>query len=172
MVITCVTLTCIAYLALAERYSAQKLQTVVKNSQFPVFQIPFPAVGICTHNRINWQKIEQAKAEYLPSSADKSLVQIFTNFVERMETLKFGHFVEFKDMEDVNLEILDNIDVASLAKFLAIKCEDIIVNGSCYWRKMPFQCCTRFILERTEYGYCLVFNSELSGESSYIKVRN
>ncbi|KAI8123237.1 Pickpocket protein 19 [Lucilia cuprina] len=169
LVITCVTLACISYLILAERYSAQKLQTVVENSQFPVFQIPFPAVAICTHNRVNWEKFEAAKAEFLPPSADKALVEVFTNFVERMETLRFGKFNTFEDMQDINLEALDSIDVTKLAKFLAIRCEDIMVNETCYWRKMRFQCCSRFIMERTEYGMCLVFNSELSKESEVIQ---
>ncbi|KAM7361117.1 pickpocket 20 [Cochliomyia hominivorax] len=166
LVITCVTLVCIAYLILAERYSAKKLQTVVENSQFPVFQVPFPAVGVCTHNRINWQKFEQAKAKFLPPTADKALLEVFTNFVERMETLRFGHFEAFKEMQDVNLEALDFIDVTKLARFMAITCEDIMANNTCYWRKMSFECCSRFILERTEYGDCLVFNSELSPESA------
>lgn len=170
LVITCVTLACIAYLILAERYSAKKLQTVVENSQYPVFQIPFPAVAVCTHNRINWAKFEQAKAKFLPPSADKTVLEVFTNFVERMETLRFGRFDTFKEMQDINLEALDSIDVSKLARFMAIRCEDIMVNETCYWRKMKFQCCSRFILERTEYGDCLVFNSELSRESAVIQV--
>lgn len=169
LVITCVTLACIAYLILAERYSAKKLQTVVENSQFPVFKIPFPAVGVCTHNRINWGKFEEAKTKFLPKSADKSVLEVFTTFVERMETLRFGHFDAFKEMQDINLEAIDSIDVSALARFLAIRCEDLMINDTCYWRKVPFQCCSRFILERTEYGNCLVFNSELSPESQVMQ---
>ncbi|XP_075163743.1 pickpocket 20 [Haematobia irritans] len=169
LVITSVTLTCIAYGMLSERYSAQKLQTVVENSQYPVFQIPFPAVGVCPNNRINWRKFEAAKAEFLPQAAEPNLIEVFTTFVERMESLSFGQFESFAEMDDINLELLDDIDVSNLTKFMSLRCEDIFVNGECSWRRVPFNCCSFFIMERTELGYCFVFNSVVSPESLVLK---
>uniref|UniRef100_A0A1I8P754 Pickpocket protein 19-like n=1 Tax=Stomoxys calcitrans TaxID=35570 RepID=A0A1I8P754_STOCA len=169
LVITCVALTCIAYGMLAERYSAQKLQTVVDNSQYPVFQIPFPAVGVCPNNRINWNKFEAAKAEFLPRPAEPNVVEVFTTFVERMESLVFGQFESFAEMDDINLELLDDIDVSNLTKFMSLRCEDIFVNGTCSWRRVAFDCCSFFIMERTELGYCFVFNSIMTPESLALK---
>lgn len=170
LVITCVTLTCIAYGILAERYSAQKLQTVVENSQYPVFQIPFPAVAVCPNNRINWKRFEEAKAIFLPPSPDENLVEVFTTFVERMESFSFGKFSSFSDMDDINLELMDGIDIYNLTYFMTMRCEEIFINGECMWRRVPFNCCNLFIIERTELGFCFVFNSILAPDSRALKV--
>uniref|UniRef100_A0A1I8M9E3 Amiloride-sensitive sodium channel n=1 Tax=Musca domestica TaxID=7370 RepID=A0A1I8M9E3_MUSDO len=172
LVITCVTLTCIAYGMLAERYSAQKLQTVVENSQYPVYQIPFPAVGVCPNNHINWNRFEAAKATFLPPNADHNVVEVFTSFVGSMESLAFGQFDSFAEMDDVNLELLDGIDITNLTQFMTIRCEDIFVKGNCYWRRVPFDCCSMFVVEKTEHGYCFVFNSILSKASQQLKEKH
>ncbi|XP_073821470.1 pickpocket 20 [Musca autumnalis] len=172
LVITCVTLTCIAYGMLAERYSAQKLQTVVENSQYPVYQIPFPAVGVCPNNHINWGRFEAAKSTFLPANADHNVAEVFTTFVGNMESLAFGQFHSFAEMDDVNLELLDGIDVTNLTHFMSIRCEDIFVKGQCFWRRVPFNCCSMFIMEKTEHGFCFVFNSILSPESKQLREKN
>ncbi|XP_030370431.1 pickpocket protein 19-like, partial [Scaptodrosophila lebanonensis] len=172
LLIVSLTLCCIFYLLLSERFYAQKLETVVEDPQYPVFYVKFPAVGVCADNRINWSKLEAAKAQFLPQNASTKVEDIFTLLVSRMETLRFGDFQYSEtEMEDLNLEVLDFINITSLALFLTLRCEDIIVPKTCEWRRAPFNCCDFFILEKTEYGFCLVFNSELSPTSRDIKAR-
>ncbi|XP_068155132.1 pickpocket protein 19 [Drosophila tropicalis] len=160
------------YLLLSERYVAQKLQTVVEDPQYPVFIVQFPAVGVCTDNRINWSKLEAAKTKFLPVNASGELVEAFTKLVMRMETLRFGNYLQtLVQLEDDNLEVMDFVNITDLALFLTLRCEDLLVTGSCKWRHATFNCCEFFVLEKTEYGYCLVFNSELSPRSKEIRTR-
>lgn len=172
LLITSVTLCCSFYLLVAERYGTQKLQTVIEDSQYPVFHVQFPAVGVCTDNRINWSKLEAAKAQFLPVNASEDIVEAFGTLLRYMETLRFDNF-EFStsEMEDTNLEIVDFIPLTPLANFLALHCEDILVPGSCKWRQTSFNCCDYFMMEKTEHGFCLVFNSELSFGSQAILER-
>ncbi|XP_064535143.1 pickpocket protein 19 [Drosophila montana] len=172
LLIISVTLCCSFYMLLSERYGAQKLQTVIDDSQYPVFYVQFPAVGVCTDNRINWSKLNAAKAQFLPVNATEDVVEVFTTLVTYLETLRFANFeYSTSEMEDEHLEILDFINISALAHFLTIRCEDILVPGSCKWRQSSFNCCDYFVLEKTEYGFCLVFNSELSDRSKEIKKR-
>lgn len=172
LLIISVTLCCSFYMLLSERYGAQKLQTVIDDSQYPVFYVQFPAVGVCTDNRINWSKLDAAKAQFLPVNASEDVVEVFTTLVTYLETLRFANFeYSTSEMEDEHLEILDFINLSALAHFLTLRCEDILVPGSCKWRQSSFNCCDYFVLERTEYGFCLVFNSELSDRSKEIKKR-
>ncbi|EDV92699.1 GH18687 [Drosophila grimshawi] len=172
LLIVSVTLCCSFYLLLSERFGAQKLQTVIENPQYPVFYVHFPAVGVCTDNRINWSKVDAAKAQFLPANSSEELVEGFTKLIAYLETLRFDNFkYSVSELEDQNLEALDFINLSSLVHFLTLGCEDILVSGSCMWRQTVFNCCDYFVLEKTEYGLCLVFNSELSDQSHEIRKR-
>ncbi|XP_034488709.1 pickpocket protein 19 [Drosophila innubila] len=172
LLVISVTLCCSFYLLLSERYGAQKLQTVIDDPQYPVFFVQFPAVGVCTDNRINWSKLEEAKTEFLPANSSVELVKGFTTLVKYMETLRFDNFkYSNSELEDHNFEALEFVNISSLAEFLALRCEDIIEPSSCMWRQSNFNCCEYFVLEKTEYGLCLVFNSELSDQSVLLKKR-
>ncbi|KMZ06632.1 pickpocket protein 19 [Drosophila simulans] len=158
------------YLLLSERFVSQKLQTVVHDPQYPVFLVQFPAVGICTDNRINWNKLEAAKELFLPTNASVELVESFTVLVTRMETLRFGSYLSsLAQLEDDNLEAVGFVNLTELAMFMTLQCEDIMVPKSCLWRSSSFNCCEYFVLEKTEFGFCLVFNSEVSPRSKAIK---
>ncbi|XP_017858756.1 PREDICTED: pickpocket protein 19 [Drosophila arizonae] len=172
LLVTSVTLCCSFYMLLSERYGAQKLQTVIEDSQYPVFHVQFPAVGVCTENRVNWSKLEAAKAQFLPANASEDVVEAFVTLVKYMTMLRFDNF-EFStsEMEDTNFEIVDFVSLISLANFLVLRCEDILVPDSCQWRQTSFNCCDYFLLEKTEYGLCLVFNSELSYRSQMLVKR-
>lgn len=149
---------------------SQKLQTVVHDPQYPVFLVQFPAVGICTDNRINWSKLEAAKKEFLPVNSSVQLVESFTVLVARLETLRFGSYMaSLSQLEDDNLEAVDFVNITELAMFLSVRCEEILVPKSCLWRGSAFNCCEYFVPEKTEFGFCLVFNSEVSPRSKAIR---
>ncbi|XP_017083077.1 pickpocket protein 19 [Drosophila eugracilis] len=170
LLIISIGLSCFFYLLLSERFVSQKLQTVVHDPQYPVFLVQFPAVGVCTDNRINWSKLEAAKEQFLPTNSSVELVESFTVLVSRLETLRFGSYLaNLAQLEDDNLEAVGFVNLTELAIFLTLKCEDIIVTHSCLWRSSSFNCCEYFVLEKTEFGFCLVFNSEISPRSKAIR---
>ncbi|KAI8046465.1 pickpocket protein 19 [Drosophila gunungcola] len=172
LLIISVGLSCFFYLLLSERFVTQKLQTVVHDPQYPVFLVQFPAVGICTDNRIDWTKLEAAKEKFLPVNSSVELVESFTILVARLETLRFGiYMASLSQLEDDNLEAVGFVNLTELSMFLTIRCEDIMVSNSCLWRSSPFNCCEYFMTEKTEFGFCLVFNSEISPLSKEIRQR-
>nr|XP_044251551.1 pickpocket protein 19 isoform X2 [Drosophila takahashii] len=170
LLIISVALSCFFYLLLSERFVSQKLQTVVHDPQYPVFLVQFPAVGICTDNRINWSKLEAAKEKFLPANSSGELVESFTTLVSRLETLRFGSYMaSLAQLEDDNLEAVGFVNLTDLAIFMTLQCEDILVTHSCLWRSSSFNCCEYFVMEKTEFGFCLVFNSEISPRSKAIR---
>ncbi|KAH8355900.1 hypothetical protein KR200_001468 [Drosophila serrata] len=170
LLIISVGLSCFFYLLLSERFVSQKLQTVVHDPQYPVFLVQFPAVGICADNRINWSKLEAAKEEFLPVNSSVELVESFTVLVSRLETLRFGSFMaSLAQLDDDNLEAVNFVNLTELAMFLTLRCEEILVPKSCLWRGSAFDCCEFFVPEKTEFGVCLIFNSELSPRSKAIR---
>ncbi|ALC46191.1 ppk20 [Drosophila busckii] len=172
LLVISVTLCCSFFMLLSERYNAQKLQTVIEDPQYPVFYVEFPAVAVCTENRINWSKLEAAKTQFLPVNASEELVTTFTELIILLETLRFNSFENnMSELEDLNLEALDFINLIDLVHFMALRCEDILLPGSCTWNFKQFKCCDYFMLEKTEYGLCLVYNSETSFASQAIKQR-
>lgn len=170
LLVISVSLCCSFYMLLSERYGDKKLQTVIEDPQYPVFHVQFPAVAVCTDNRINWSKLEEAKAEFLPANSSQELIKVFTALVGYLETLRFDNFkYSNSELEDYNLEAVDFVNITKLANFLSLRCEDIVEPESCRWRHAYFNCCDYFITEKTEYGLCLVFNSVLSEQSQKIR---
>jgi len=87
-----------------------------------------------------------------------------------METLRFGSFLANNaQLEDDNLDQVDFVNLTELAMFLTLQCKDILVTDSCLWRSSSFNCCDYFVMEKTEFGFCLVFNSEISPLSKAIR---
>lgn len=170
LLVISVTLCCSFYMLLSDRYGDKKLQTVIEDPQYPVFHVQFPAVAVCTDNRINWSKLEEAKAQFLPANSSQELIHVFTELVGYLETLRFDNFkYSNSELEDHNLEAVDFVNITTLAHFLSLRCEDILDPGSCVWRHSYFNCCDYFVTEKTEYGLCLIFNSVLSEASQKIR---
>lgn len=49
---------------LQTRFSLNRLATVVETTNYPVYEIPFPAVTICNNNRVNWLRVHNAMNMY------------------------------------------------------------------------------------------------------------
>lgn len=156
------------YVSLSIRYKEHLLQTVVENTQLPVYKIVFPSVALCTKNRINWTKVEDAENMLIPNPEDSKLKTLFRQFIKYLQYFRFGNISEVDGIENLDLKALDFLNITSLAEFLSYRCEDILIN--CIWRKQQYSCCDLFVLRRTEVGYCLVFNSLVSGKDRSKKV--
>ncbi|XP_026850675.1 pickpocket protein 19 [Drosophila persimilis] len=156
----------IVYVDLSELYQSMRIQTTIKNTMYPIFAAPFPAVGICPRNRINWIKLEnEAPYHFLGpniSAAEKELfVRFFTSAAD-------SHLTRLTEMSSffnnaplaANLTLLDVLDVATVIEYVLLKCSDFF--SACLWRGNPQNCCEIFELQFTESGSCWVFNSLIS----------
>jgi hypothetical protein len=58
-------------------------------------------------------------------------------------------------------------DLASATRVQVMpECEELMAESECWWRNGFFNCCDVFELQRTEYGFCYSFNSEVSEVST------
>ena len=61
----------------------------------------------------------------------------------------------------MKLSQLDHLDVLEVMEFLKFNCSEVL-GDSCLWRKKKVDCCEVFSQERTELGFCFVFNSAIT----------
>ncbi|TMW53312.1 hypothetical protein DOY81_001612 [Sarcophaga bullata] len=165
----------IVYFDLAELYYTQRLQTTVADSVYPVFTVPFPSVAICLRNRIDWPRLHSSAAQrFLPPDADNETLHTFYRFFESLADIKFYSLHRlaplFKGPTKVNLSLIAGVDVLAVMKYLLFPCSEVF-NSFCNWRFKSYNCCELFTVERTEMGFCYVFNSGIS-EKAQEKAKN
>ncbi|XP_055381336.1 pickpocket protein 19-like [Condylostylus longicornis] len=144
-------------------FSNNLIETVLEDVQFPVYRIRFPAITLCNTNRINWNRIEEAKAKFLPQNRSQNTENLFENFMAMFENYRFGFFANFSTkFENESLTELDQINLNEVLEFLMFRCEEMFSTNSCLWRNKEFNCCDEFDLQKTVYGHCFTFNSEIT----------
>lgn len=139
------------------------IQTTVKTSKYPVYYVDFPAIAICNRNLVNWEKIGEAEKRFLPKEYSKELSKNFRKFVGYLSNFRFDNLRLMRSVIDLDLYEFDHINITSLLEFLSFNCEDILRN--CLWIHEHYDCCQWFVKEKTEKGFCLVFNSLISDQS-------
>lgn len=154
------------YFDLAELYYSQRVQTTVADSVHPVFVVPFPSVAICLRNRIDWPRLHSSAAQrFLPPNVDNETLHTFYQFFENLADIKFYNLQRlaplFNASAKANLSLIDGVNVLAVMEYLLFPCSEIF-NSVCLWRFKSYNCCDLFTVERTEIGFCYVFNSAVS----------
>lgn len=153
------------YFPLTQQYTGKNnIQTIVKTSKYPVFYLNFPSIALCNKNLINWEKINEAENIFLPGNFSKSLSINFRKFVGYLSNFRFDNLHDFEGISTLNLKELQDINITELIDFLSFQCEDLLGNH-CLWLHKQYDCCQWFVKERTEKGFCLVFNSLITESS-------
>lgn len=165
MVGTCICAT-IVYVDLTELYNSARVHTTIEDSMQPIFFVQFPSVGLCPRSRINWPRLQQEMPEqFLGSDASAEKKELFRSFfaaasgVHLNDMRSLGEFFENSTLA-AKISQLDGLDVAKVLETLNLECTDLFT--SCQWRGKPHNCCEIFELQRTEFGFCWVFNSAIS----------
>ncbi|KAM3965321.1 sodium channel protein Nach [Aphomia sociella] len=124
----------------------------------PVSDVIFPAVGICSTNRISKQAAIDLAKELL--KADRN-----HNYNEQsMLSLLYG-LGQLYNMQPVDdnavpaMELhlaLGEYDVHELMRKLTPSCEDLLLR--CAWNEVPRNCSDLFDFRLTMNGYCCTFN--------------
>lgn len=164
VVLTAVINCIIMYQFLASRHDEQYIKTVVETSQMPVYKINFPAVALCPWSHVNWMRYKAAEEKFLPPYPDNKLRALFLDILlalEEMNLVKLETLITLKNHSIP--QIIDKISVLELIKFMAFRCDELFVE--CMYDETPYDCCKIFVAERTEKGFCMVFNSLISLES-------
>ncbi|GAB0092864.1 uncharacterized protein DMENIID0001_079120 [Sergentomyia squamirostris] len=145
-------------------FVSNPMVTSLISNQYPAWNFPFPAVGICPNNKISkiaaWKYAEEL---FNRSDGEKSVEFIF-------EKLKYlGHLLDLEDPspgDSVWLqEFIDTNDLPSktgwmdtreLMKRLMPNCDHLLLK--CVYEEKEVPCSSIFVRRRTIEGYCCTFN--------------
>lgn len=158
-----------------ESFSESPLVTTLHDTIYPTRMIPFPAVSVCSNNRISRVEAEKFAAQLSSNDPDNKDAEYFLK-----QIIYFGRvydfetdnehlmtaFQQFFDEVAVNIKnenksssLKDTISFEGVITKLTPKCEDLILK--CFFKSQPYKCMQKYeMLEqrRTSYGYCCSFN--------------
>ncbi|EDW76260.1 uncharacterized protein Dwil_GK15363 [Drosophila willistoni] len=144
-------------LILSQRYNEGHFQTVVDSTRYPVYRIPFPVITICNNNRLNWQRLAEAKQKFLPNVTDTSQLALFETIMGSYDDAYFAHFKSFERLRNQPTELLNYVNFSLVVEFMSWRCDELLTN--CNWRHHGYDCCEIFSRRRSKNGLCWAFNS-------------
>ncbi|KAL2750771.1 pickpocket protein 19-like isoform X1 [Vespula maculifrons] len=130
---------------IAEEFQTYPTSSSIESTNYKISGIPFPSVVICPNQHIDWKTAMDLEKKIFSNSTKESSVTTFRELLQKLSIISFG------DFDLLMIEILKN----SL-------CSDLL--SRCWWRNSYRDCCEIFEVQKTEYGFCYSFNSELSEE--------
>lgn len=143
---------------LANRFNSSPLRTVVESTAYPISDISFPAVTVCSHSRVDKTKIKEAKEKFIPNATEEIEV-LFDSLVGALDDATSSIFFDVLPSEDELLPLSDSINISKAIQFLTHSCESLFTD-ECWWRYKTFSCCDIFVPQKSEVGrFCYAFNS-------------
>ncbi|KAH8385756.1 hypothetical protein KR009_008996 [Drosophila setifemur] len=144
-------------LLLSARYNDAHFQTVVDSTRYPVYRIPFPVITICNRNRLNWERLAQAKSRFIANGSDSMQLVLFERILGSYDDAYFGNFQSFERLRNQPTEILNYINFSQVVDFMTWRCDELL--SDCKWRHYAYNCCDIFSKRRSKNGLCWAFNS-------------
>lgn len=129
--------------------------TVIESTHYPIANIPFPAITICSMNAISARKA-LSLAQNMTRPSDVS--------PERLSKL-FQLLLHFQGVGDAAKEEYDllhsilqanQMSITNLSSVLRPKCNEMLIN--CRWKGTEVRCDTLFQPVSTIEGECCSFN--------------
>ncbi|XP_073821642.1 pickpocket protein 19-like [Musca autumnalis] len=141
-------------------------ETVIAELHYPIYKIPFADVTICNLNRLNWQRYEEAKVEFIqPQHQTPEYEQVFVETLNAYDNLRFNRLDMLRNLYELFpqklLYDLNYINFTQAVEFMAWKCDEIF--SDCSWHNVSYDCCEIFTPRRSQKGMCLAFNT-IEGE--------
>ncbi|CAH4028574.1 unnamed protein product [Pieris brassicae] len=140
-----------------QRYYQAPLVTTQIPEGISINKIIFPAVGICTNNRISKRAVTELANDLLKEKRNEKYNE------KEMLSMLFGLGLLYNLQMDPNIvdvmelhQTLGEYDVNELMKNLTPKCEDLLLR--CSWNKNSMACSKLFDFRLTMNGYCCTFN--------------
>ncbi|XP_037959101.1 pickpocket protein 19-like [Teleopsis dalmanni] len=144
-------------LIISKRFNEERFETVIESTRFPVYRLHFPVVTICNLNRLNWERLEAAKAKFLPAEESQEKIALFEKIIAAYDDIAFAKFDRFAVLEHEPLELLNHINFTLVFDFMTWRCDELLT--SCIWRHYGLDCCKIFLKRKTKRGICYAFNT-------------
>lgn len=130
--------------------------TVIENTHFATWNIPFPAITLCNMNKISDVAANRAANEMLRPgnvSAD-SLSQMF-KLILHFEGIGQASSAEYNELNDILK--MNNISIVQVLHRITPKCSEMLVR--CMWKGTQTRCDNLFQEVNTTEGVCCSFNN-------------
>ncbi|XP_068903807.1 sodium channel protein Nach-like isoform X2 [Tenebrio molitor] len=164
-------MTVLLIMAMWDRLTENPTVTSLENTNYPVTEVPFPAVSICNINKISKRKAEIV-ANFISETTGHSMevideyMRILGSFYDYDDS--YSHkMLEFQKILE-NFDHVDEFKPVKLMQWLTPSCDDFLVN--CHWQSQEVNCSDMFQMRLTYEGYCCIFNyikktNEIVGDS-------
>lgn len=148
---------------LSQRFRSSLLSTVMESTNYPVSEIPFPAITICNNNRLDYEKLNATLSKFCPN-CNETQKSIAKAYIKILRGFEFGSWDEFRSMNNQSVDHLISWNPSEIYEFMMHDCDKFFVE--CQWKKENFNCCEKFNRHRSEYGICWSFNTFKIGVSN------
>ncbi|XP_037932263.1 pickpocket protein 11, partial [Teleopsis dalmanni] len=140
--------------------------TELESQNYPIWQIPFPAIAICSVNKLSLFAVRNYLQETFNGNNVKIndgmlKMKLFSGYFDT-SSVDFDEAAEFQN----ELEQSSPFNTPTILKSLAPSCYDLL--KICYWNDILTDCNELFFLEETAEGFCCVFNHNKSKENMYL----
>ncbi|XP_025199512.1 pickpocket protein 19-like [Melanaphis sacchari] len=142
-------------------YESSFTKTIILSTAYSYSKAPFPSVTICEPSRVYGPVIETLYNNSLgrPDSYDEAVFKIIANLATIRLPL-FEDFIEVKNYKK-HYDKLNKLNISDMLRKAVRPCHNIF-DSMCWWRNSYHNCCDIFELQKTCYGYCYSFNSDVS----------
>ncbi|XP_053669889.1 pickpocket protein 28-like [Anopheles nili] len=149
------------------KFTANPLITTLYDTIYPIELVPFPAVSLCSNNRISRTAAYRYARQLAERDTERRNVSYFLEQIVLLGKLyDYDHenlhqmtkFQEFLDLNDVSNATGMYNALDTLAR-LSPRCEDMLLR--CFWKSIELPCLLRndmIEVRRTQYGFCCTFN--------------
>lgn len=128
---------------------------MIENPQFATWNIPFPAITVCSVNRISKASAYKlADTLKRPSNLTKEQLAEMFSLIMHFHGLSTPKEKEYIELNDVLRQ--NNISVATVMAIIAPNCFDLL--RKCSWKGVIVQCVLIFRIVKTSEGICCSFN--------------
>lgn len=100
-----------------KKFDASLLSTVLETTNYHISEVSFPAVTLCNHHRVNFDKFEDALERFLPNTTSDNR-DTFLVLLKALEVLDFGSFDELEDLLGRDINDLVHLNLKDVVAFV------------------------------------------------------
>ncbi|XP_059482845.1 pickpocket protein 19-like isoform X2 [Neocloeon triangulifer] len=141
------------------RYHHSPTVTMVQDTSYPLYHIPFPAVTVCSVNKVLRAEAVNFVQEYTGKNGSDETAP-YLAVVGALGLISYPTYhrpFQFLNYNMSGRPLMKDVNVTQLMLRVMPRCSDILV--ACFWKGMKINCCDTFRVQRTEEGFCYSFNS-------------
>ncbi|XP_047355458.1 sodium channel protein Nach-like isoform X2 [Vespa velutina] len=150
-------------------FTTLPMVTSVESDHYPTNEITFPAIAICSINRISRQSaVKMATKVYRSNVTELSSDEILELIEQLGDAYNSMHKFEVTRYDELNNLLLDfyegDYDMEAIMKELTPQCT--LMLNKCLFNGKEYNCTELFSFEKTQDGYCCTFNYIIKGNAN------